>query len=32
MTLYGGGEPVTTHAAGKPYVVEVMPGALPVVA
>lgn len=32
MTLYGGGEPVATHAAGQPYVVEVMPGALPVVA
>ncbi len=32
MTLYGGGEPVATHTAGQPYVVEVMPGALPVVA
>jgi diacylglycerol kinase (ATP) len=32
MTLYGGGEPVATHAAGQPFAVEVMPGALRVVA
>ena len=32
MTLYGGGEPVATHAAGQPFVAEVMPGALKVVA
>ena len=32
MTLYGGGEPVATHAAGRPFAVEVMPGALRVVA
>ena len=32
MTLYGGGEPVATHAAGLPFVAEVMPGALRVVA
>ena len=32
MTLYGGGEPIATHAAGQPFTVEVMPGALPVVA
>jgi diacylglycerol kinase (ATP) len=32
MTLYGGGEPVATHPAGQPFVVEVVPGALPVVA
>jgi diacylglycerol kinase (ATP) len=32
MTLYGGGEPVATKAAGQPFAVEVMPGALRVVA
>jgi diacylglycerol kinase (ATP) len=32
MTLYGGGEPVTSHAAGQPYAIEVAPGALRVVA
>lgn len=32
MTLYGGGEPIATHAAGQPFVVEVMPAALAVVA
>ncbi len=32
MTLYGGGEPVATHAAGRPFDVEVQPGALRVVA
>jgi diacylglycerol kinase (ATP) len=32
MTLYGGGEPVATHASGRPFAVEVMPGALRVVA
>jgi diacylglycerol kinase (ATP) len=32
MTLYGGGEPVAAHPAGQPFIVEVMPGALPVVA
>ncbi|MBV8199093.1 MAG: diacylglycerol kinase family lipid kinase [Acidobacteria bacterium] len=32
MTLYGGGEPVATHAAGRPYSIEVVPGALRVVA
>jgi diacylglycerol kinase (ATP) len=32
MTLYGGGEPVATHAAGQPFHIEVMPGALAVVA
>jgi diacylglycerol kinase (ATP) len=32
MTLYGGGEPVAAKAAGQPFAVEVMPGALRVVA
>jgi diacylglycerol kinase (ATP) len=32
MTLYGGGEPVATHAAGQPFTVEVMPAALRVIA
>jgi diacylglycerol kinase (ATP) len=32
MTLYGGGEPVATHAAGQPFAVEVMPGSLRVAA
>ena len=31
MTLYGGGEPVATHAAGQPFVAELIPGALRVV-
>jgi diacylglycerol kinase (ATP) len=31
MTLYGGGEPIATHPAGQPFVIEVMPGALAVV-
>jgi diacylglycerol kinase (ATP) len=31
MTLYGGGEPLATHPAGEPFVIELMPAALPVV-
>ena len=31
MTLYGGGEPVATRAAGEPFAVEVAPAALRVV-
>ncbi len=31
MTLYGGGEPIATHPAGEPYLVEIMPAALAVV-
>jgi diacylglycerol kinase (ATP) len=31
MTLYGGGEPMATHAAGEAFVVELAPGALAVV-
>jgi diacylglycerol kinase (ATP) len=31
MTLYGGGEPIASHAAGRPFVVEVMPAGLAVV-
>ncbi len=32
VTLYGGGEPVATHAAGRPYRIEVLPASLAVVA
>jgi diacylglycerol kinase (ATP) len=31
MTLYGGGEPIATHPAGDPFVIEVTPAALAVV-
>jgi diacylglycerol kinase (ATP) len=32
MTLYGGGEPIATHPAGRPYNIEILPAALAVVA
>jgi diacylglycerol kinase (ATP) len=32
MTLYGGGEPIATHPANRPFEVELLPAALPVIA